>query len=88
MVVLKLSVSSLKLAMLQHHLGTISTREDRWERADTLLGDLARVERVQVRLGHQVKTWYLNVSGESRDVLDKMGYRKLLTETVDVDLKV
>jgi hypothetical protein len=76
------------LAMLQHRLGKISTREDRWERADTLLGDLARVERVQVRLGHQVKTWYLNVSGESRDVLDKIGYKKLLTETVEVDLKV
>lgn len=76
------------LAVLQHRLGKISTREDRWERADTLLSELARVERVQVRLGHQVKTWYLNVSGESRDVLDKMGYKKLLTETVEVDFKM
>lgn len=75
------------LAALQHRLGEISTREDRWERADTLLGDLGRVERVQVRLGHQVKTWYLNLSGDSRDVLDKMGYKKLLRESVEVDFK-
>ena len=76
------------LAVLQHRLGEISTREDRWERGDTLLGELARVERVQVRLGHQVKTWYLNVSGDSRDVLDKMGYKKLFTDAVEVEFKV
>lgn len=76
------------LAVLPHGLGEISTREDRWERGDTLLGELARVERVQVRLGHQVKTWYLNVSGDSRDVLDKMGYKKLLMDTVEVDFKM
>lgn len=73
------------LAVLQHRLIKVSSKDDTWERADTLLQDLGRVERVQVRLGRQVKSWYLNVNGNSRDVLDKMGYKKLLKETVEVD---
>ena len=76
------------LAMLQDRLRKLSDKDDTWERADTLLQELGRVERVRVRLGRQVKSWYLNLSGKSRETLDKMGYKKLLKEEVEVDLRV
>jgi hypothetical protein len=75
------------LAMLQYRLRKLSNKDDTWERADTLLQELGRVERVQVRLGRQVKSWYLNLSGKNREMLDRMGYKKLLKEEVEVDLR-
>jgi len=74
------------LAMLQHRLRKAYPREDTWERSDTLLQELARVERVQVRLGRQVRTWYLNLGGEAREALEKMGYEAVFKESVEVDL--
>jgi hypothetical protein len=74
------------LAMLQHRLRKAYPREDTWERSDTLLQELARVERVQVRLGHRVRTWYLNLGGEAQEALEKMGYKALLIESVEVNL--
>jgi hypothetical protein len=51
-----------------------------------LLQELARVERVQVRLGRRVRTWYLNLGGEAQEALEKIGYKALLKESVEVDL--
>ena len=76
------------LADLQHRLRMVSDRDDSWERADALLQRLGRVERVDVRLGQQVKTWYLNVTQEVQRTLKKMGFQNLLKETVEVDLKM
>ncbi len=52
----------------------LSVRDDTWE--NTLLQELGRVERVQVRFGRQVRSWYL--SGKDRGMLDRMGYKKRL----------
>ena len=76
------------LADLQHCLRRISDGDDSWERADTLLKKLGRVERVCIRLGHQEKTWYLNVTQENQRTLKKMGFQDLLKETIEVDFKM
>jgi hypothetical protein len=76
------------LASLQYRLRMISDREDAWERADMLLREMGRIERVQVRLGHQVKTWYLNLTRKNQETLRKMGFSDLLKESVEVDLVV
>lgn len=40
--------------------------------------DLELVERVQVRLGHQVKIWHLNLTGKSQKTLEMMVFKDLL----------
>jgi len=76
------------IADLQHHLREVSDHDDTWERTDTLLHRLGRVERVQIRLGHQVKTWYLNVTGKVQKTLDKMGFQNMFKEKLEVDFKM
>jgi len=76
------------LADLQYRLKMISNQEDTWESADVFLRGLGMVERVQVRLGHQVKTWYLNLTKKNKETLRKMGLQNLLKESVDVDFKL
>ncbi|MCG7849867.1 MAG: IS1634 family transposase, partial [ANME-2 cluster archaeon] len=49
------------LADLQWRLQKLSDRKNVWHEADAFLYDLERVERVQVRLGHQVKILHLNL---------------------------
>ena len=66
----------------------ISDQEDTWERADRLLCEMGRVERVQVRLGHQMKIWYLNLTRKNQETLRKMGFPDLLKESVEVDMAV
>ncbi len=44
-----------------------------------------KVEQVQVRLGHQMKIWYLNLTGKSGRTLEMIGFKDMLKETVDVD---
>ena len=73
-----------RLADLQYCLQIISD-QDGFDRADTLIRELGRVERVQVRLGHQVKTWYLNLTRKNQETLGKTGFPDLLKETVDMD---
>ena len=73
------------LAYLEWRLQELSDRKNVWHGADEFLHDLERVERVQVRLGHQVKIWYLNLTGKSGRTLEMMGFKDLLKETVDVD---
>ena len=53
------------LADLRWRLQKLSGRKNVWHEADAFLHDLERVERVQVRLGHQVKIWHLNLTGKS-----------------------
>jgi len=66
----------------------ISDRKDVWSEADTFLQDLELVERVQVRLGHQVKIWQLNLTGKSQKTLEMMVFKDLLKETIEVDFKL
>ncbi|MFZ2070906.1 MAG: hypothetical protein WAV32_04805 [Halobacteriota archaeon] len=68
------------LSVLQWKLKEASGKEDSWERADTLLQDLARVERVEVTFGNEIKTWYLNVTKEITDTLKEIGLIDLLKE--------
>jgi len=76
------------LAVLQYYLLKIFNENETWERADSLLEQLGRVERVQIKLGHQVKTWYLNLSKKNQEILKKIGFPKLFNETVEVDFKM
>ena len=76
------------LADLQWRLLQLSQRKDTWKDADRLLLDLERVERVQVRLGQQVKIWYLNLTNKSLKTLEVMGCGDLLKETVEVDFRL
>ena len=73
------------MADLQYRLIKISGTKGAQEQVDDLLRELERVERVQVRLGHQVKTWYLNVTRKNIETLEKMGFHDLLKETNEVD---
>ncbi|MRG76340.1 MAG: hypothetical protein C5S33_01040 [ANME-2 cluster archaeon] len=66
----------------------ISDRKDVWSEADAFLQDLELVERVQVRLGHKVKIWHLNLTGKSQKTLEMMVFKDLLKETIEVDFKL
>jgi len=77
------------LAALQYNLQMISNQDNRaWESANSFLARLGRVERVNVRLGQQVKTWYLNITGKDQQTLKKMGFKDLLKEGIEVDFRV
>jgi transposase len=76
------------LAFLQWRLENFSDRKDVWKEADAFLHDLERVERVEIRLGHQVKIWHLNLTGISEKTLEFMGFKDLLKETTGVDFKL
>ena len=76
------------LAALQHNINMISTQDSTRESASTLLARLGRVERVNVRLGQQVKTWYLNITRKDQKTLKKMGFKDLLKEKVEVDFRM
>lgn len=74
------------IAYLQHRLRETPDKDDSWESAYSLLDELGRVERVQVKLGNRVKTWYLNLSDKTKEKLKKMGFDDLFRETTEVDL--
>ena len=76
------------LADLQYRLIKILSPNGAQEQVDDLLRELERVERVQVKLGHQVKIWYLNVTRKNIETLEKMGFHDLLKETTEVDFKM
>jgi hypothetical protein len=76
------------LADLQYRLRKISDRGDAWGRTGTLLLELGRVERVQVRLGRQVKTWYLNVTKKVQETLRKIGFPDLLKESIEIEFEM
>lgn len=68
------------LSALQWKLKEASGRADSWERADTLLQALARVERVEVTFGNEIKTLYLNVTKAITDSLKEIEMTELLKE--------
>jgi transposase len=76
------------LSSLQWRLLKLSDRKDIWQEADEFLHDLERVERVQVRLGHQVKNLNLNLTGKSDKTLEMLGFKDLLKEAIEVDFKL
>ena len=75
-------------AALQHRLRDIRGLEKGWDRPGPLIRELARVERVQVRLGRETKTMYLNLTKRTEKVLEMMGYHDLFKNKIDVDYKV
>jgi transposase len=76
------------LAELQWRLDKFSERKGIWKDADAFIHDLERVERVEVKLGHQVKNWHLNLTGMSDKTLEMIGFKGLFKETVEVDFKM
>ena len=76
------------LAYLQWRLENLSGRKDVWKEADAFLHDLERVERVDIRLGHQLRIWHLNLTGISEKTLEMMGFKDLLKETTAIDFKL
>ena len=77
------------LAALQYNLQMISNQNNgSWESANSFLARLGRVERVNVRLGQQVKTWYLNITRKDQQTLKKMGFKDLIKEIIEVDFRV
>ena len=55
---------------------------------ERLLEELSRVERVDVRLGNEVKAWYLNRTDFITKGLNKIGMKDLLTEELKIADKV
>jgi len=74
------------LAELQWRLDKLFERKGIWKDADAFIQDLERVERVEVKLGHQVKNWHLNLTGMSVKTLEMIGFKGLFKETVVVDI--
>ena len=50
------------------------------EYQERLLEDLSRVERTEIRLGAQSRTWYLNVTDHVKDALRRLKCPQLLEE--------
>jgi transposase len=76
------------LAALHYSLQSIADKDNAWEHAGSLLARLGRVERVNVRLGQQVTTWYLNITNDDKKTLKKMGFGDLLKEKTEVDFRL
>jgi transposase len=76
------------LAELQWRLDKFSERKGIWKNADAFIHDLERVERVEVKLGHQVKNWHLNLTGMSDKTLEMIGFKGLFKEAVEVDFNM
>jgi ribulose 1,5-bisphosphate carboxylase large subunit-like protein len=51
------------------------------EYQERLLEDLGRVERTEVQLGGQARTWYLNVTKRVKEGLKRLKLSELLKET-------
>ena len=73
------------ISYLQHKMREISDKNDTWERADSLLAELERVERVRIKLGRQVKIWYLNIPKKTETTLKELGLVDLFKETTETD---
>ena len=56
------------------------------KRAHEVLSALKRVERVEVKLGNQVKTWYLNLPGNLDELFSHIGMPYLFEEQVRIEM--
>jgi len=70
------------LSTLQFMFNKVKVKESTWEQAYDLLEDLGRVERTEIGLGNEIKTWYLNVTKSINDRLKKIGMKDLLKEEI------
>ena len=55
-------------------------------RAHEVLNTLKRVQRVEVKLGNQVKTWYLNVPANLDDLFKHIEMPNLFVEEIRIDV--
>ncbi len=55
-------------------------RKDLAEHQERLLEELARVERVEIQLGAETRTWYLNVTDRVKEDLRRLKKKDLLQE--------
>jgi hypothetical protein len=67
-------------AALRWQVEMAGVEEDAAEYLDDLLRDLSRVEKVEVRLGNEARTWFLNVTDRVKEGLEKLGKKDLLKE--------
>jgi hypothetical protein len=70
------------LAVLQWKLKEASRKDDSWESAYSFLQDLSRVEKVEVKFGNEVKTWYLNLTQDMVSTLKTIGKKDLFKEEI------
>ena len=59
-----------------------SRKEDSWESAHLFLQELSRVNKVEVKFGHEIKTWYLNLTQDMSSTLKDIGKKELFKEAV------
>jgi hypothetical protein len=68
-------ISALRWAIAQN-----DDPDDSWELSENILHNLGRVERMEVALGAEKRTWYLNLTPDTRKKLDKSGFEELFKE--------
>jgi hypothetical protein len=68
------------VAALRYRLEEAGVKEKTAEFQERLLEELGRVERTEVMLGGQRRTWYLNQTDFIEEALKKLGLRDLLQE--------
>ena len=68
------------LAVLQWRMKQASGADDSWESANDLMQDLARVEKVNVKFGNEIKTLFLNISDRTSKSLKAIGMIDLFKE--------
>ncbi len=76
------------VAALRYQLEEAGVEGEPAEYIDSLLRDLTRVEKVEVRLGNEVRTWYLNVTTRVAEGLKVLGQGDLLKEETRLVLDV
>ncbi len=54
--------------------------EDPHHHLEILLRDIEKVQKVDVTLGNEVRTWHLNLSGRAVEILKKLGKANLFRE--------
>jgi transposase len=70
------------LSALRFRLAEARGEDKSCEHTSDLLRDLGRVERVDVGFGKEVKTWYLNVTKSTKEILKKIRMKDLLKEEI------
>jgi len=56
--------------------------EKAWERMFELLQNLTRIQRVEVKFGNEIKTYYLNMTNSIEDTLKRLQMKNLFKEEV------